>query len=52
MSRGDFEPIREWLRTRLYRLGRTFTPTETIELVAGGPIDPEPYLGYLQAKFA
>jgi carboxypeptidase Taq len=52
MSRGDFEPIREWLRARLYRLGRTFTPTETIELVAGGPIDPEPYLGYLQAKFA
>jgi hypothetical protein len=32
--------------------GRKFTPTETILRVAGGPIDPEPYLRYLADKNA
>ena len=41
-----------WLREQLYRLGRKFTPAETIERVAGGPIDPEPYLRYLADKYA
>ena len=44
--------IYEWLREHLYRHGRKFTPAETIERVAGGPIDPEPYLRYLADKNA
>jgi len=31
-------------------LGRKNTPAETIERVAGGPIDPQPYLNYLRDK--
>ena len=42
----------EWLRERLYRHGRKFTPSETILRVAGGPINPEPYLRYLADKNA
>ena len=49
---GSFEEIHEWLRERLYRHGRKFTPAETIARVAGGPIDPEPYLRYLADKNA
>ena len=52
VERGSFEAIYEWLREHLYRHGRKFTPTETIERVAGGPIDPEPYLRYLADKNA
>ena len=52
VERGSFEAIYEWLRDRLYRHGRKFTPAETIERVAGGPIDPEPYLRYLADKNA
>ncbi len=52
IERGSFEAIYEWLRERLYRHGRKFTPAETIERVAGGPIDPEPYLRYLAEKNA
>ena len=49
---GSFGEIHEWLRAHLYRYGRKFTPTETILRVAGGPIDPEPYLRYLADKNA
>ena len=52
IERGSFGEIYEWLRQRLYRHGRKFTPAETIERVAGGPIDPEPYLRYLADKNA
>jgi carboxypeptidase Taq len=52
IERGSFEDVYEWLRERLYRHGRKFTPAATIERVAGGPIDPEPYLRYLADKNA
>jgi carboxypeptidase Taq len=49
-ARGDFSRLGAWLRDNLYLLGRKHTPQETLERVVGGPIDPEPYLAYLQAK--
>jgi len=50
MERGDFSALHSWLRENLYSLGRKFTPAETIERVAGGPIDPGPYVQYLRDK--
>jgi carboxypeptidase Taq len=47
---GEFGALREWLTNRLHRYGRKFAPNETLERVAGSPIDPEPYLGYLKQK--
>jgi carboxypeptidase Taq len=52
MGRGEFAALGGWLREHLYRHGRKFMPAETLELVVGGPIDPEPYLRYLQGKLA
>jgi carboxypeptidase Taq len=52
MGRGEFEAIREWLRARLHAHGRKFLPSETLDRVVGGPIDPEPYLRYLEGKLA
>jgi carboxypeptidase Taq len=50
-ERGSFGPLREWLREHLHRHGRKFTPSETLELVAGTPtIDPQPYVRYLRRK--
>ena len=49
-EQGDFSELGAWLRDNLYSLGRKLTPKETLERVAGGPIDPEPYLRYLQSK--
>jgi carboxypeptidase Taq len=50
-ERGDFSALAEWLRENLYSLGRKLTPTETLERVAGGALDPEPYLRYLREKY-
>jgi carboxypeptidase Taq len=50
MERGDFTELGAWLRDNVHAMGRKFTPTETVERVAGGPIAPEPYLAYLREK--
>jgi carboxypeptidase Taq len=50
IERGDFGELHGWLRDNLYVLGRKLTPVETIERVGGGPIDPRPYLAYLEDK--
>jgi carboxypeptidase Taq len=52
IGQGEFGAVREWLREHLHRHGRKFMPAETLERAVGGPIDPEPYLGYLQRKLA
>jgi carboxypeptidase Taq len=50
IGRGEFGDLHAWLRGNLYVLGRKLTPAETIERVAGGPIEPEPFLRYLRDK--
>jgi carboxypeptidase Taq len=50
IARGELGGLHAWLRENLYSLGRRYTPAETIERVAGGPIDPQPYLRYLRDK--
>jgi carboxypeptidase Taq len=52
IGRGEFSAIREWLRENLHRHGRKYEPAETLRRVVGGPVDPEPYLRYLQGKLA
>jgi carboxypeptidase Taq len=52
IGRGEFAPIREWLREHVHRHGRKFTPRELLERVVGGTLDPEPYLRYLEGKLA
>jgi carboxypeptidase Taq len=50
-EQGEFGPLRDWLREKLHRHGRKFTPAETLERVVGTPtIDPEPYVRYLRTK--
>ena len=49
-ERGEFGPLREWLREHVHRWGRTFKPPELLERAVGGPLDAEPYVAYLRAK--
>ena len=51
IERGEFGELHEWLRDTIYVLGRKLTPAETVAHAVGGPIDPQPYLAYLRAKF-
>ncbi len=51
LEAGEFGPLYESLRQRLYRHGRKFTPMETLERAIGADaIDPQPYLEYLRGK--
>ncbi|MHB1244511.1 MAG: carboxypeptidase M32, partial [Gaiellaceae bacterium] len=53
LEAGEFAPLYEWLRERLYRHGRKFAPLETLEKAIGATeIDPQPYLAYLREKVA
>jgi carboxypeptidase Taq len=49
-ERGEFEPLREWLRENVHRHGRAFTPQELLQRVTGSAMDPAPYLRYLERK--
>src|SRR5215204_2813115 len=49
-ERGEFAPLREWLGENVHRYGRKFTPQETLQRVAGSPLDAGPYLRYLKDK--
>jgi carboxypeptidase Taq len=51
-ARGEFAQLREWLREHIYRHGSIYPPRELLERVTGSQLDPEPYLRYLQTKFA
>jgi carboxypeptidase Taq len=47
---GEFAPLREWLAEHVHRFGRRLMPVELLERAVGGPLDPAPYLAYLEAK--
>jgi carboxypeptidase Taq len=52
IENGEFGALREWLQEHVHWSGSKFTPKETIERAVGGPLDPEPYLRYLEGKIA
>jgi carboxypeptidase Taq len=50
VAAAEFGALREWLRDRLHRHGRKYTPQEMLERIVGSGIDPSPYLEYLRGK--
>jgi carboxypeptidase Taq len=51
IARGDFTALLAWLRTNVHQHGRTYQPQELVLRITGSPIDPEPYLRYLEEKY-
>jgi carboxypeptidase Taq len=51
IGRGDFVPLLHWLRENVHEWGRKYDPPTLIRRAVGGPLDPDPYLRYLQNKF-
>lgn len=49
-GRGEFMPLREWLRANIHQHGRKFMPKELMLKVVGQPINVGPYVKYLQTK--
>ena len=51
IARGDFSTLLSWLRSELHQHGRKFEPQELVTRVTGSPVNPEPYLQYLEQKY-
>jgi len=50
--RGEFAPLREWLREHIHRHGRKFPPRELLRRITGDDLRVEPFLRYLREKLA
>jgi len=50
LAAGDFEPVREWLRTHIHESGRKFPSRELLERATGEALRVEPWLAYLEGK--
>jgi carboxypeptidase Taq len=51
IAAGELVPLRDFLRERVYRHGARMLPSELIETVTGGRLDPAPLLDHLRAKY-
>jgi carboxypeptidase Taq len=50
IGRGEFTPLREWLREHVHQHGRMYMPQELLKRVTGSSLDPKPLLAYLRGK--
>jgi carboxypeptidase Taq len=51
LAAGNFKPIHEWLRDRIYRWGCRLEPSELLLKVTGERLSAEPFLNYIEAKY-
>jgi carboxypeptidase Taq len=50
LLRGEFAPLREWLREQVHRHGRKFPPRELLRRITGDDLRVDPFLRYLREK--
>ena len=48
---GNFAPIDEWLRERIWQYGSLLTPAEVFRRATGEEFDPTVFTTYLEEKF-
>ena len=48
---GQLGSLRVWLREKIHRHGRLYTPAELVQQAVGGPLDPAPMLAHLRTKY-
>ncbi len=50
IANGDFTPVLSWLRLKIHDYGRTETPNEIIQRIAGRPLTETDFLSYVSTK--
>ncbi|HET7599443.1 MAG TPA: carboxypeptidase M32 [Gemmatimonadales bacterium] len=50
-ARGDFSPLRDWLREQVHRQGQRYTAAGLIQRITGGPPDWRPMIESLRARY-
>lgn len=49
-ARGEFAPLRQWLRQHVHQHGRRYLPDELCQRATGAPLSSQPFLDYLEQK--
>lgn len=49
--KGDFAPLKDWLRANIHSRGRRYPAPQLVEVVTGSPPSSEPLLRHLRKKF-
>jgi carboxypeptidase Taq len=50
-GRGEFMPLRDWLRTNIHAAGRRYPAAELCRRVTGAPLSHDPLMRHLRSKF-
>jgi carboxypeptidase Taq len=50
IRRGQFEPLLDWLRSRIHHFGRRYEPMQLIERASGTPVTSAPLIRHLTRK--
>lgn len=50
LVRGEFEPLRAWLRDRVHRQGERYRGGELVQRITGRPLSHAPLMAYLRGK--
>ncbi len=50
--RGEFAPLREWLRTNIHEHGRRYTAAQLVQRITGRPLGHADLMADLRGKFA
>ena len=51
LERGDFGPINDWNREKIWKHGCLYKPKDLLDSVLGKPFSTEAYISYLEKKF-
>lgn len=49
-AKGEFQPLRDWLREKIHQHGQHFTAAELVERVTGRRLSAQPLLDHLRTK--
>ncbi|TLY00951.1 MAG: carboxypeptidase M32, partial [Thaumarchaeota archaeon] len=51
ISKGDFKPIREWLRPKIHRHGSVYAPKVLLKQSFNDEYNPDYFVNYIQTKY-
>lgn len=51
IKKGNFIPLLNWMREKIYKEGAKYIPDELVKRVTGEPICTKPFLTYMQKKY-
>jgi carboxypeptidase Taq len=51
IGKGELIPLRDWLRKKIHRPGRTFAAADLVRRASGAAPSPEPFVSYLNEKY-